>query len=269
MPPKKRSIAKEELQRIIELCRSIEERGLNPFLVDVDELVTILREYFPDLDKPEELCLDAEALNSIASVIRLQGEWVRRRSSSLYRDPFLIEEKIRSLSRERLAEVFLKIWRPIIEFEQITIPSLRQALKYWGTLPPLDERWLRGGLFIREPGTTTEEDLIKQRILAEKAFSEELNSLWMELKRRTRGGKIRYWDFIGAETYQETIRRAYLTSFLLTYGYATLEVNPLEGEMTIRPLDEPTPVGEREQAISMPIPITPEEWMRWLREREA
>jgi len=46
--------------------------------------------------------LDAEALNRIAAIVRLQGDWLKHRASSLYIDPILVELKIRMLEPERL-----------------------------------------------------------------------------------------------------------------------------------------------------------------------
>lgn len=272
---KKRNIGREDIRGIIELCRSVQSRGLNPFLVDVDDLVAILRKYFSEWKDSEDLCLDAEALNEIASVIKLQSEWVKRRSTSLYTDPFLLEEKVRILSKEKIAEVFLQAWHPIAELEQISIRSLEDALRYWENLLPLDERLLSEGSLRVEPGTITREELVKIGILAEEAFLEEMRSLWNELKEKAgEKGRIRYWDFIGSNTYQETVRRAYLTSFLVTYGYATMEIYPLEEEMFLKPLKEP-PLGaerktrgrkeRRERLFSIPIPISYEEWMEWRR----
>lgn len=117
-----------------------------------------------------------------------------------------------------------------------------------------------------EIGATTRQELVKQRILAEKAFSEELQMFWQELKQSVDGvDKIRYWDFIGADTYSETIRRAYLASFLVTYGYATLEIHRLEEEIFIKPFDTPRSTIAKSQLISIPVSISLEEWMRWKR----
>ncbi|MEM2242631.1 MAG: hypothetical protein QW827_03040, partial [Candidatus Bathyarchaeia archaeon] len=76
-------------------------------------------------------------------------------------------------------------------------------------------------------------------------------------------GKIRYWDFIGAETYEETVYRAFLTSFLVTYGYATLEVYPLEDEIFIKPFEKQQRRTAKKQLVSLPIAITREEWEKW------
>lgn len=259
----KKRLGKDQLQRIIDLCRSLEERGIDPFLVDVDNLLKIIREYFPEWQDSEELCLDAEAVHEIASAIKLQSEWIKHRSTSLYTDPFLIEEKLRKLPKEEIGSVFLKCWHPIVEFEQLSPHGLMEAVKYWQGLLPLDERWQRNEWLQVETGAATREELLEQQIMAEKEFSKELEGFWQELKQKVAGDeKIEYWSFIGAETYEETVRRAYLTSFLVSYGYATLEVDRLEEMVYIKPFSKPIPVGDK-QAVSLPISISFDDWKSW------
>jgi len=261
--------AREELLKIIELCRSVEIKGLDPYLVDVEDLIRAVREFFPMRESIEDLCLDTEALNHIASVVKMQGEWVKSRATALYRDPFLIEEKIRSLPREKMAEIFLETWRPIVEFEQLTIEGFREALKYWSELPPISERWQRIGYIKTEAQRIAKEEVIKEGILSGESFASELEKMWLELKgAASKYGRIKYWDFIGSETYEETVRRAYLTSFLITYGYARLEVHILEDEIFILPNEKPSPKEDAE-LISFPIPISFEEWMKWRKNRKA
>lgn len=258
---------RERLQSIIETCRAIIERSLDPFMMDVDEFIEVLREYFSCWDQPEDLCLDSEALHHIASIIELQSEWVKIRSTSLYTDPFLLEDKIKSLSAEKILEVFLKAWHPIIELEQITLHSLAEALRYWRELPPIKERWSKFPPPEPRAEPAARQELIKDRILGEKAFSEELEALWRELKlmveKRGLNGKIRYWDFIGADTYSETVYRAFMTSFLATYGYAELELHPIEMEVYIKPYESQVKRKPKRQLISVPIAISYEEWRRW------
>ena len=264
----RRKLAQEELRRIIEFCRSVENKGLNPFLVDVEDLISVIRECFPSLKNPEELSLDAEALNQVASIIRMQSEWVKQRATSLYRDPFLIEEKLRSLPIRDLAEVFLKTWHPIVELEQITIGSLKMAAKYWRSLVPLSERWREEGILEVETGITTREELIKRGILSDETFLSEIEKLWEELKEAADArGWVDYWDFIGAESYEETIRRAYLTSFLITYGYAKLEIRPLEEKILIKPNEAPVSKVDA-QPFSFPISVSYERWRQWREQRE-
>ena len=271
MQPKRTrtKLGREKLQRIIEMCTSVEERSLDPFLMDVDEVISVVKEYFPEWELPEDLCLDAETIHRLASVIKLQSEWVKHRSTSLYTDPFLLEEKLTRISKEDIVNIFVKAWHPTVELEQISLHSLAEAIKYWKSLLPLNERWKQ--LFPEEiaAGVATREELIRQRIIQDKAFSEELEKFWHKLKgeveEKGEDGKIRYWNFIGAETYEETVNKAFMTSFLVTYGYATLEIYPLEEEMFIKPYEKPlTKIGEK-QLVSIPIAITAEDWTKWKR----
>jgi len=265
----RKKLGREKLQGIIEMCKPVEERSLDPFLIDIDEVISIIREYFPEWKLPEDLCLDAETVHHLASVIKLQSEWVKHRSTSLYTDPFLLEEKLTRVSKEEIVEIFLKAWHPTVELEQISLHSLAEAIRYWKGLLPLDERWKAISPEKIETGLATREELIRQRILRDKAFSEELENFWQELKKmveeKSENGKIRYWDFVGAETYEETVDRAFMTSFLVTYGYATLEIHPLEEENFIKPYEKPvTNIGEK-QLVSIPIAVTVEDWMKWKR----
>jgi hypothetical protein len=259
-------IGRDRLQRIIEMCKSVEERSLDPFLIDVNDIIATIKEYFPEWEIPEDLCLDAETIHHIASVIKLQSEWVKHRSTSLYTDPFLLEEKIRRLEKEEIIKSFLYAWHPIVELEQISLHSLEEAIRYWESLLPLKERWKEFSHLEVETSKATREELIEQKILLDKAFSEELENFWRELKDKTtdRGenGKIKYWDFITAETYEETIHRAFMTSFLITYGYATLEIHPLEEEIFIKPYEKPLAKLGKKQLMSVPIAISMEDWLK-------
>ena len=258
---------REKLQRIIGTCKSVEERALDPFLIDINENISTVRELFPEWNIPEDLCLDAETIHRLASVIKLQSEWVKHRSTTLYTDPFLLEEKLTRLPKEEIVKTFMQAWRPTVELEQISLHSLSEATGYWESLVPLNERWKEMPPEEVGAGSATREELIKQRILRDRTFSEELESFWQELKNKvsekSEDGKIHYWDFVGAETYEETIQRAFMTSFLITYGYATLEIHPLEEETFVKPYEKPVVKTGKTQLVSIPIAITADEWARW------
>lgn len=270
MSTKDKKLNSERIQRVIKLCKSVDERGVDPFSVDVDDIIATLRQYFPEWESPEELTMDAEAVQCLASVIQNQGEWVKHRSTSLYTDPFLLEEKIRTLDEGELAEVFTTVWNPIIEMEQLSVSSLAEAMKYWDALDPIDERWQRDDPLQVEAGATTREELVRLKILAEKTFMEELEKFWNDLQQTVGDDeKVHYWDFVCADTYCETIERAYMTSFLVTYGYATLELVPLEEEIFIKPLEKPLSDLSDKQMVSVPISVSFEEWKRWNKEKEV
>jgi hypothetical protein len=103
-----RKLGREKLQRIIEMCTAIEGHSVDPFTLDVDDIIRMVKEYFPSWEQPEDFNLDSEAIHHLASVIKLQSEWVKHRSTSLYTDPFLLEEKITQAHKNELIKVFLK-----------------------------------------------------------------------------------------------------------------------------------------------------------------
>jgi len=264
-----KKLGREKLQRIIEMCTAIEAHTVDPFTLDVDDIIRMVKEYFPNWEQPEDFNLDAEAIHHLASVIKLQSEWVKHRSTSLYTDPFLLEEKITQAPKDEMVGLFLKAWHPLVELEQISIHSLATAMRYWEQLVPLNERWKMLEVPEVAVGTATRDELVKQRVLSDKAFSEELEAYWQELKTKVQAegqdGKMRYWDFVGAETYEETVQRAFLASFLITYGYATLEVYPLEEEIFIKPFEKPVAKIAAQQSVSVPIAVTVKDWQKWKR----
>jgi len=265
--PKK--LGKERLERIIEMCIVIENHNVDPFTLNIDEIIKVVKEYFPHWQHPDELKLDAETLHHLASVIKLQSEWVKQRSTSLYTDPFLLEEKILQIGKQEMVNVFLKAWHPLIEFEQISLNSLAQGLLYWEALAPLGERWKDLDVSEVSMGFASRDELIKQGVLGDREFSEELNCYWQELRdcvaKKGQDGKIQYWDFIGADTYEETVQRAFLTSFLVTYGYATLEIDRLEEQVFIKPFDKQKTEILTQQSTSVPIAVSFEDWQKWKR----
>ena len=264
-----KKLGKEKLERVIEMCIAIENRTVEPFTLNVDEIIKVVKEYFPHWAHPDELKLDAEALHHLASVIKMQSEWVKQRSTSLYTDPFLLEEKILQTGKQEMVDVFLRAWNPLVEFEQLSLHSLAQGLLYWEALVPLEERWKDPDVSEVAMGFASRDELIKQRVLGDRAFSEELESYWQELKgcvaKKGVDGKISYWDFIGADTYEETVQRAFLTSFLVTYGYATLEIDRLEEQVFILPFDTLQNKILTQQSTSVPIAVSCEDWQKWKR----
>lgn len=264
-----KKIGREKLQRIIEMCIAIENHSVDPFLLDVDDVIKVMQEYFPRWEKPEELNLDSEVISRMASVIKLQSEWVKHRSTSLYTDPFLLEEKLTQATKDEIITVFLRAWNPVVELEQLSLHSVSEALRYWERLLSLKERWPE--LFVQEVaiGTTSRDELLSQRVLGDKVFSEEIENFWRDLKvnlkKNGTQGKMHYWDFIGADTYEKTVERAFLASFLITYGYATLEILPLEEQVFIKPFAKPLAKIGTQQSISIPIAVTYENWLKWKR----
>ena len=261
---------REKLQHIIEMMRDIENRKVDPFLLDVDSILKIVKDYFPQWEEADELNLDSEAIHHLASVIKLQSEWVKHSCTSLYTDPFLLEGRITQASKEEMLSVLLKAWHPLVELEQLTMNSLTESMRYWNSLVPLKERWSDFDIQEIAIGTASRDELVKQRVLGDRFFSEELEGYWQALKTKVKetgiDGKVLYWDFVGADTFEETVERAFMISFLITYGYATLEIHRLEEEIFIKPFEKPSKKIFTQQSISIPIAVTYENWQKWKRD---
>jgi hypothetical protein len=54
-----------------------------------------------------------------------------------------------------------------------------------------------------------------------------------------------------------------MTSFVITYGYATLEIRPLEEETFIMANEKPQAKLSKNQLVSIPIAVSVEEWKKW------
>ncbi len=252
----------ELMLRIIDLCDTVRKRGINPFDVEVREFFDRLRELLPKLKKHEELYLDIQAVLGLADVVFQQGEWIKHKSSMLYLDPLLIMLKLHALPARELADVFARSWHPIVQLETLSPHGIAEAKQYWTNLPSLEERWR--GLDTTEvfTGEIARRELARMGILSEEDFAAVLDRTWRELKEAAgERGEISYWEFIHVRSFEKTVERAWLVSFLVSYGYATLELKPLEEEILLKPLPKPREL-ERVATFSVPIAISRDEWLR-------
>ena len=252
----------ELMLRIIDLCDTVRKRGIDPFDVEVREFFDRLRELLPKLKKHEELYLDIQAVLGLADVVFQQGEWIKHKSSMLYLDPLLIMLKLHALPARELADVLTRSWHPIVQLETLSPHGIAEAKQYWTNLPSLEERWR--GLDTTEvfTGEIARRELARMGILSEEDFAAVLDRTWRELKEVAgKRGEISYWDFIHVRSFEKTVERAWLVSFLVSYGYATLELKPLEEEILLKPLSKPREL-ERVVTFSVPIAISRSEWLR-------
>jgi hypothetical protein len=158
------------------------------------------------------------------------------------------------MTEKRLAEVFLQSWHPVTELEQLTNSAVADALDYWNLLLPIEERWKRREYSAGNQPESTDSETLTGLGIHGKEFGEQLITLWNDLRQLYSVEKkpVEYWKFVKGASYQDTVQRAYLVSFLVTYGYATLQ---LEGDrMALVPNDEPSEKAAL-GAVSFPIPI--------------
>ena len=245
------------MKEVIDTCDAIERRKFNPFFLDVKLGVETLREYFPLWAEFQDNCLDAHALNRLSEVVRLQNTQLKFQSSALYAEPEFVAKKFQRMSEKRLAEVFLQSWHPIAELEQLTDEAVSAGLDYWNMLLPIQERWKRRDYSRgKNPESADSNTLVGLGIHGEQ-FEASLIRLWKELValHKTQNAPVDYWKLVKMANRQETIQRAYFVSFLVTYGFAKMQ---LEGEqITLLPIEQPTN-KPAEGGVSVPIAIPSE-----------
>jgi hypothetical protein len=248
----------EELARIINLCQSIRTKSDDPFLVDIPQKLLILKRILPNWKALDDLLMDAEALKELSLMVKLQSDWVKRRASGLFIDPFLVEVKIKLMSKEALGSALLSSWRPLVSSEQLTAKRLSEAMDYWNVLLPLSQRMseLEAAREVNEK-TLTVSDLIRLKFLSERVFNEEVSKLQQELSEATAEGPIDYWKFVVRGSYEDTVMRGYTLSFLISNGYANLLMNPVEETMAVDVLESG---GAKKGGKSVPISISYQKW---------
>jgi hypothetical protein len=257
-----------ELESIIGLCKMVQSGKIEPFDIDFDYVISVIQKHYPNIKDPQEFCLDAQAIKELSLVLERQNQWIEHKSTTLYKDPFMLSQSLMALDIGAIADIFLRTWHPLVEMGQMSAATLAESLSYWGDLVPFAERWQDSLVEERETSFATRDEARLLGLIPEEGFTDLIKSFWNELGERVGiGGSIDYWDWIGADTYEDTVYRAYLTVFMVGYGYANASVkgNPMMGEYIITHKGEPEP-DPKEAKSSLPVLVDYEEWKLWRNE---
>ncbi len=226
----------EDLLRVISLCRSIQSSSANPFEIDIIDKLLVLKKHLPDWEFLDDLLLDSEAILHLAQIVELQDRWLKHRASSLYIDPLLVQLKVKLLSREALAESFVKSWHPVAQLDQLSPRGLEKAFVYWRDLRPLAERFKEQfSSYGVGPGVVDYQDLVELGIFTQEQFDSKMNNLYAELAMKSKGDWVDYREFIESEG-EEKVMRAYILAFLISDGRALVKTDPLTDKISLIPL---------------------------------
>jgi hypothetical protein len=188
----------------------------------------------------------------LTQIIKLQDQWLKSRASSLYIDPLLIQLKVKLLPKESLSEAFIKSWHPVAQLDQLSPRGLEKAFVYWRDLIPISERFKdQFGTYGTRPGLVDYSELVSLGIFTKEQFENDLAQLHEELLERSNGEWVDYRDFIGDETFESKVRRAYMLAFLLSEGRASLRTEPLTGKIWTMALAEKAKGVLKSVAISI------------------
>ena len=243
----------DDYLRVIELCRDVETSSANPFDVDIREKILLLKQRLPELKLLDELLVDSEAMLELAQIVKLQDQWLKQRASALYIDPLLIQLKLKLLPKDALSEAFVKSWHPIAQIDQLSPRGLEKAFVYWRELTPMSERFKdQFGSYGVGPGVLEYTDLVSLGVFTKEDFEIGLTRLHEELLQQSNGEWVDYRQFIGNDSYESKVRRAYLLAFLLSEGRALLKIEPLTGKIWTMGLVE----RAKGPPKSVAIPIT-------------
>lgn len=259
-----KAVSREELLGLMQLCENIERQGIDPFTVNVRQLLLRLRSLLDKARHLEEIVLDAETIYRIALLIAFQSKWLKQRASTLFIDHQLVALKLAIGTPRELAASFLKAWTPIVRLEQVNPYMLKIGMEHFLALPTLSTG--KYSLPGKEDAYLTEfERLVKEGIIDKTWFEDMTKKLYVELDEAASvEGYVDYWSFVTAESFEETVDRAYILSFLVSTGLVDIEVDPVTGGKKLRPLKTSK---ERKTIFSLVTNIDVESYRARLDER--
>ena len=153
---------------------------------------------------------------------------------------------------EALSEAFVKSWHPVAQVDQLSPRGLERAFVYWRELTPISERFKEQfGTYGIRPGVVDYADLVSLGVFTKEQFETSLVELHEELLQKSGSDWADYHEFIGDESFEIKVRRAYMLAFLISEGRALLKTEPLTGKVWTRGLADKVRGVPKSVAISI------------------
>jgi len=218
-----------EFERIVSLIEDVLKKRVDPFMVDVSELLEkmrILLEKYGD----EVLLMDIEALCRIVDLIKEQEEWLQNESLVLSLGPFFALAKIKHMSVDEIAEKFCESWTPIAYRDQASISTLMKALNYLDALKKFPETIA----FSFSEEYKLDRSSLNLEFLSDEDFREKLAAFEKKIKDiLEEKEEVDYWDLVIDEDFEQSLENMIILSHLCSKGVVSIKINPLSGEVKV------------------------------------
>lgn len=219
----------KEFDRIVSLIEDILKKRVDPFTVDISELLEKMRlllEKYGD----EVLLVDIEALCKIVDLIKEQEEWLQNESLVLSLGPFFALARIKQMSVEEIAEKFCASWTPIAYRDQASISTLMKALNYLDAL----KKFPKTVDFSLSSEYELDRSSLNLEFLSDEDFREKLETLEKKIKEvLEEKEEVDYWDLVIDRSFERSLENMIILSHLCSRGVISIKINPLSGEIKI------------------------------------
>ncbi|MEM3811214.1 MAG: hypothetical protein QXV38_02815, partial [Conexivisphaerales archaeon] len=112
------------LRRIIELPDTFLARGGDPFVIDINGLLTQINENKLK-DQKKSLNMESAAINSVSKVVKEQQDWVIDALRGLKLDPELLRQKLSAMDIKKIAQITSNHTYPSIGIHRLSRYRIR------------------------------------------------------------------------------------------------------------------------------------------------